>query len=183
MHIACLGWGSLCWSSGDLPLASNWMDDGPVLPVEYLRQSNDGRLTLVLSSTARPVRTLWAKLALPSIDHAREALRRREGIPEPGVSGIGSLPMPGGRHYAHVDNIRPWMARRGLDGVVRTALGPRFNDIRGEVPSLEEALEYLRQLPASQRKLAEEYVRRTPPSVMTLYREAFVRELGWTSLA
>lgn len=78
MTIVCLGWGSLVWNSEELPVGK-WSSDGPQLPIEFARQSADGRITLVIAEDGEPVPVLWAPLNVKSIDEARKALAHREG--------------------------------------------------------------------------------------------------------
>jgi hypothetical protein len=48
MKIACIGWGSLIWDNGNLDSKGDWQNDGPMIPVEFARQSKNGRITLVI---------------------------------------------------------------------------------------------------------------------------------------
>jgi hypothetical protein len=73
--IACLGWGSLVWDPGDLPSQGAWLPDGPQVCVEFLRQSNNGRITLVLNSSAAPVQAQWA--VMHTNDISDTAYRRK----------------------------------------------------------------------------------------------------------
>ena len=59
MKIFFLGWGSLIWFPDNLSKKGEWYRDGPCLPVEFARISNNGRLTLVLYLYADRVRVLW----------------------------------------------------------------------------------------------------------------------------
>lgn len=51
--IVCLGWGSLIWDQKNLPVKGQWHEDGPSLPVEFVRQSINGRLTLVIDQSSQ----------------------------------------------------------------------------------------------------------------------------------
>ena len=48
MKIAILGWGSLIWNPRILKVAGDWTLDGPTLPIEFSRISDNDRLTLVI---------------------------------------------------------------------------------------------------------------------------------------
>ena len=80
MKIACLGWGSLVWDSRGLPVRKPWFMDGPLLPIEFVRQSEGGRITLVIVNNAAHIRSLWALLSVTDLEIAKKELADREGI-------------------------------------------------------------------------------------------------------
>lgn len=53
MKIAILGWGSLIWNPENLNYYTEfgWSKNEPKLPIEFLRISNNGRLTLVITES------------------------------------------------------------------------------------------------------------------------------------
>jgi hypothetical protein len=80
MNIAYLAWGSLVWDPRYLPVRRTWFNDGPLLSVEFCRQSQDNRITLVIAPGRPKVRVLWGLSSAESIDAAVEALRAREDV-------------------------------------------------------------------------------------------------------
>ena len=177
MKIACLGWGSLVWNPGVLRCVGGWHTDGPELPLEFARTSQDGRLTLVLTAGARPVPCLWTEVEYTAPHHAQEALAGREGCTLP---GIGLWPGDPPAHNPGADAIAAWCAARGFDAVVWTALKPKFEGVSGNAPATAEAaLTYLKQLDAGRMAKAQEYVERAPAQVQTAFRAVFEQELGW----
>lgn len=177
--IAFLGWGSLVWDQGELPTRGRWEIDGPLVKVEYVRQSSDQRLTLVLTHTAAPVPSLWTPFDGDGLEAARQALRARERIPQANVMRHVGTWSPGEQEPELIDGLALWAQRVGAAAVVWTALPPKFNNEDGNEPTVEEALTYLRALPENSRVEAERYVCRTPPQIDTLYRRRFVADLGW----
>lgn len=178
MRIACIAWGSLLWRSGPLKLASPWCAGGPELPLEFVRDSDDSEeLAIVLWAQAQPMPTFYALLDTSDLTTARSMLAQREKIDADQPQWIGSIPAVDGG--ASDPRILAWMEQHGFDGVVWTALPPKFNGVEGQAPSADEAVAYLAALPAPVYRKAEEYVRRVPVAIRTAYRLRFEQALGW----
>ena len=173
--IACLAWGSLVWNRGKLPV-DGWETDGPRVKVEFVRQSKDGRLTLVLYAAADPVPGLWASMKTKSLDEAMDKLAEREDCDR---DQIGCWPSTNGSSDPPaIPGLRAWAASKGLDHVIWTALEPKFSGRRGNAPSAEQVVNYLRNLDLDIAKKAKKYVRCTPQQIDTRYRKHIVRCLG-----
>lgn len=181
MNIVCIAWGSLLWKPQPLQLASNWHPDGPRLPIEFVRQSDDSpELALALCERAQPMPTYYAYLATRDLDSARAMLGAREKITPARPDWIGSIPP---RDGARTDaRIAAWLARKGIDAAVWTALPPKSGGVNGRVASVHELLAWLDSLQGEERAGAEEYIRRTPAHIDTAYRRIFARQLGWAPL-
>jgi hypothetical protein len=181
MTIACLGWGSLIWRPLDLAMRGEWQTDGPSLPIEFARQSRDGRITLVIDRGSPTVTTLWVVLAVEDLDSAIECLAQREGIPVAHQErGIGFWSVDAASEHPESLQVGKWALRQDVTAVVWTALAPKFNDINRK-PSELEVVKYLAALEGEKRQSAEEYVRRAPKQIATPYRRAIEETLGWSS--
>ena len=166
MRIACLGWGSLIWDPRELSVvlsAGSWHGDGPALPIEFARQSSHDRLTLVTLPEGTSVPTLWAEIYADDIDDARSKLALREGTL---IERIGVWPFK--TECPHSEIIGCWATANGIDAVMWTALGPKFDSKDDKIATLAQAIAYLRSL--VNRGIsgsAEEYVRKAPPQIST----------------
>lgn len=182
MTIVCLGWGSLIWDPRALPISSEWRTDGPSLPVEFARQSNDGRITLVLTQDATPIQVRWAKLDVSSVEDAKDRLAKREGVPDKFAHrSIGFWSPDAASDHRDTDLIGKWADGYGHRGVVWTALKPKFGS-EYIAPTAGQVIEYLEGLTGDQKRRAKEYIRRTPIQIATAYRREIERALGWTPL-
>ena len=173
--IACLGWGSLIWDPRELPVQGTWLPDGPLLRVEFLRQSQDDRVTLVLDSAVAPVRSLWAVMDVDDLVAARDALRKREGCKETDIAwwSLGSA------SPSNILELPHWAAAHDIEAAVWTGLPPKFGKDRHR-PSIDEVLTHLRSMTGAARDAAEQYVRRAPRQIDTEYRRRIEAELGWS---
>jgi len=183
MKSALLAWGSLVRDARVLRAAAEFAPNGPLLPIEFCRVSDDGRLTLVIDETFGAVcRTYSAPSALESLDAAIENLGRREGMRN--ARAIGFVELASGkqsnvaieRHPDAVATIAAWSASNGYDAAIWTALAGNFDepDKGGEPFSVTAALRYLEALEGRDpenfgRALA--YIRNAPPEVETPVRE------------
>jgi hypothetical protein len=180
-RIACLGWGSLIWNPGDLPIVGGWKDDGPMLPVEFARESGDRRITLVVCEDVQPKQTFWALLDSPDVAAAVAALAQREGITTGIDTGIGccDLLLEQNRGLGAAA-IADWAAGHEFDGVVWTSLPCGFRGARQVMPTGAQVVAHLSALQGAQQQAAREYIEKAPAKINTEYRELIRQELGWS---
>jgi hypothetical protein len=181
MKIACLGWGSLIWNPKSLLIKREWFKDGPLLPIDFTRQSLDGRLTLVICVKVKPVRTLWALMATEDLTIAKKSLQIREGIGDKSADKyINSITFEEVTEDVTKSLIQKWAKLLNIDAVIWTALPSKFNGVDNKVPTEEEAIIYLKNLDVNTQYNAQEYIRKTPKQIDTEYRRKFEIEFGWT---
>lgn len=181
MIIACLGWGSLIWDQRGLPVQGSWLKNGPFLPIEFARQSNDDRITLVCVPGFKLVQSLWAILIPTNLSTAREALRIREGISSKNLDDdIGVWAKNQIKPHSNISaNIGRWASSLNLDAVIWTNLPPKFQGENGRIPAVEEVISHLSNLNGQKREKAERYIRMTPRQIQTNYRGHIEKMLGW----
>ncbi|UPK10731.1 hypothetical protein IVA93_31760 [Bradyrhizobium sp. 155] len=176
-QILILGWGSLIWRPDKLKTVGDWSLDGPTLPVEFSRISNNKRLTLVIDETnGVPVKSRFVRSACGTLEDAIENLRVREGAPS--AKGIGYVDINNGsfsgtaleRHKATAHEIAKWGKTRDADAVIWTAIGPRW-PFEGSF-SVEAAARYV-ELAGTDRAQAHEFVCRAPQEIETPVRKRF----------
>lgn len=173
--IVCLGWGSLIWQAGNLEKTGTWEEDGPKVSVEYLRQSKDGRLTLVIDHESPPSPSLWVKMQSEDFNEAIDNLRKREGTNKKFIgSWSNGEPDPD-----DVPELGSWAEANEVTAVIWTALPAKFNNENHVKLSMEEAVTYIEGLKATEKELAEEYIRKTPQQIRTPFRNEFEKRFQW----
>ena len=178
--IACIGWGSLIWDPGALPVAAPWRTDGPQLPLEFARQSQGGRVTLVIVPNVLPSQTLWAPFNTEVLSVAREALRVREGNTRRSWIGQWKRDVQPAGEISRM--IAAWAAAKPeISAALWAAMPPKWSGVDGAIPSENEVIAFLSALPDDARGSAEAYVRKAPLQIRTAYRPALEERLGWTA--
>ena len=181
MKIAQIGWGSLIWNQGSLKLQGTWQSDGPYLPVEFARVSQDGRLTLVLYRDVPPVQTLWAYAEEENLNAAIKSLRLREGTT---AKRIGYLSLKNGKSRCRVIEelvfvIENWLRDKDLDAAVWTDLPANFTKRTGMAFTAENVIAYLKSLEGNSLDAVRTYILNAPESISTPLRRTIEEELGW----
>lgn len=187
MEIAILGWGSLVWNPGQLPLASDWRKGGPVLSIEFSRISSNGRLTLVLDElNGVPVTTRYATSQSASLEVAIEDLRKREGTAKKWIGFVDTLT---GQYSCSASNnpkvcrlIETWAIGHDYDAVVWTALPSNFSDKLDKPFSVARASQYLQSLSGEELERAQQYLCKAPEEVDTPLRRVFMKIQSGDSL-
>jgi hypothetical protein len=181
MKIAVLGWGSLIWDKRELSIADGqWHENGPLLPIEFARISNDGRLTLVIKPNWGEVKTLYAISSFDDISQAIENLRLREGTKAEKIGYYNFLTNEKQIRKANeiiLPRLEEWKAQVAIDEVIWTDLPPNFQD-RLKIPyTVENIGKYLNGLDIEAFDRAKQYVNRTPAQVETRFRKEIGQSL------
>lgn len=180
-RVACLGWGSLIWDPKGFVVKGQWFEDGPLIPVEFARQSQDGRITLVLVESAAMVPSLWALMETADLATAVEELRSREGILMKNVEKHVCRWSAGQPSPRLIPGLSEWANIHDVAHVVWTGLPSKFNGAE-ITPSLEQVVEYLKALTGEERERAERYIRLAPKQISTQYRNHIESLLRWRAL-
>lgn len=182
MKIVVLGWGSLIWCPRELKIRGDWHCDGPSLPVEFARVSNDRRLTIVLFPNAENVKVLWAEMDFDELAGAIKNLQDREGMPNEKNIGCVCVKKPGTDICNIANDIKEWAIKKGdIDAVIWTNLQSNFCKKTGGKPfNKDNVIWYLSTLKNCCRKRAEEYIRRAPAQIRTCVRKTIEEKLRWT---
>lgn len=178
-RFACLGWGALIWNPGHLPILHEWREDGPKMPLEFARKSNDSRMTLVVCKQGTVCPTLWNTLSSTSLEEAREALAKREDLPSNRNAAFWTGSSASDHHGAEL--IEAWANNLRFAGVVWTGLPPRspVTDQNNDHPSIEDVISHLSGLKGHSADRAEEYGCKAPKQIATAYRTRIFEEFGW----
>jgi len=169
------------WDPRQLPIQGNWFCDGPFLPIEFARQSVNGRMTLVIVPNTFPLmRSLWTPMSVFNLKEARKALGLRECERHERPESCVDYWPRGSKSGFVARKIGKWARGLQIDAVVWTNLTPKFSDRDTKIPTAEEVVVYLRGLQGERRQKAEEYVRKAPRQVDTHYRRAIETHLGWS---
>jgi len=177
MKIAVIGWGSLIWDKEAKNIefiSKTWHDDGPELPIEFTRQSMDGRLTLVITPNVATVRTKWAEFD-GTQSEIIEKLRKREGTTK---EHIGTVERNSSQTVSVNRTIVSWLAcHQSLQSAIWTNLVPKF-DNKSHTISADDAVKYLQTLKSTEPEKfikAREYICNSP--IETSFRKRFFADV------
>ena len=175
MKTAVLGWGSLIWRPGALPLASEWKTGGPALPLEFSRvsRSRGGALTLVIDPLhGAPMPTRFAVSSRSNLDHTIEDLASREHTsPEHiGYVNLTDQRLNCRTHPEAARIIGQWAVRNSYEAAVWTDLPSNFEE-SGCAFSVANGIRHLMSLKGPGAGMARQYLLRAPLEIVTPLRE------------
>lgn len=186
MKIAILGWGSLIWNPQNLKLdnAIGWDENGPYLPIEYARISNDGRLTLVITENGTKVQTLHAISTYKTLDEAILDLAIREGSGRKSIGYYDKIQDKlHNNTFKYGQNIKGWIDNTDIDAVIWTDLTEKWSIKSDTNLNPDNRINYLKSLRGNKYVRAEEYIRKTPIQIKTKYRALIEQELKWVPIS
>lgn len=191
-QIAILGWGSLIWDhqsnkKGNFDGSrTKWKPDGPMIPIEFCRQSTSrgDALTLVIEEVyGEQCKVQWCLSTQHALKDARQNLCDREECTSLTPIHYISVKVKPPTESKTNATIRAWAEKKGIDHVIWTGLKRNFPLVGNQVGpfSVPNAVTYLYGLPDDGKKLAVQYIRKAPPYVITPLRTQLQKENWFTS--
>ena len=180
MKIAIIAWGSLVYDPRTLKIIGDWNNNGPILNIEFSRVSKDGRLTLVVDlDNGEEVKTYFAQSKRDDLGDAIADLRDREGTIRKwiGFFDLSNNINSKAEFFDQVDvfaKIQNWCRNQKFDAAVWTALPPQFEDQTKKEFSVDNAVNYLKNLPKSVKENALKYISKAPQEIVTPLRRKIV---------
>lgn len=182
MKICILGWGSLVWDPRGLKTTGPWFPDGPMLPIEFARISQDGRLTLVIKQNHQIVPTLYTISSHTILQSAISNLQDREGSPT--ENNIGCFNFTNNLFSARPANtflreiLIDWNKQKRLDAVIWSDFSPKFQTVTGLPLQIENVISYLEGLSLETKNEALKYISNTPAQIKTGFRQQIEQHFG-----
>lgn len=185
MKIAILGWGSLLSATNkkNLSIVGNkFNSNGPEIPLELTRISNDGRLTLVIDEEVGVTnKAMFAISKHGSINKAFDELVKIEKV-QPNRIGVVDIKNEqtsesATRHSTTTMSIAKWAQKNKFDAVLWCGLGRKFKDKINVKFSPNAAVKYLAGLPNTERNNSLKYIKGLPKTIKTPAIELIIKEL------
>ena len=181
MNIVYFGWGSLIWAPRSLKTIGRWKNDGPLLPIEFARISQDRRLTLVLYPQALNNPVLWIQASQHTLQGAIENLRQRESTQK---RRIGYVSVYDDTPHCEVvpemlKTIQTWIYKKEIDCAVWTDLPSNFSEKTGMTFCAENVVTYLKNLSKERQEQAKTYIQKAPSQIKTPIRTFICQQLEW----
>jgi hypothetical protein len=175
MIIAIIAWGSLIWEPKELQFDEKigWLENGPILPIEFARISNNKRLTLVITPDGTPVKTMYSISTNNRLDLAVTNLMKREGTIKRHIHSYCKINGFSDDTFSYKKNITDWINNTDYDCVIWTNLPENWKE------KTNDRIEYLKSLSLDESLLAKEYICNTPKQTQTNYRTLIEEKLNW----
>ena len=185
MKIAIIVWGSLYWDPRELAKTEDWFYDGPVLPLEYARKSNNGRITLVIKPDFDDVTTLYAISSLNKLDDAIDNLRIREDTDN--VENIGYVDYTANQsnnvrqsNSFIINRLNEWNSTKSFDAIIWSDFSAKFKNAGLGVLSVNNIVRHINSLDYNAKADALEYISKTPKQISTRFRSELEKQFNLT---
>ena len=164
----------MIWDPRNLYIQNEtWYNDGPSLPIEFARISDDNRLTLVIKPGWQEVTTFYALSGFEDLDLGIENLSAREKTNNRNIGYYNFISQEFriGRAVEQTrQRLLEWEKTHKIDAVIWTDLPPNFVNKKNQPFTLKNIQDHLNGLSRVESSLAKHYIFNTPKQISTRFR-------------